>query len=510
MLDESKRHASYLAISEQIGEIDLSLSFIELHEGLYNEALISQMRSHKLIRSPYLWEESILKTFELLVLLGKWNDAQSFLEKLISTYKECLKSKDFEDTHMKLGWCISTASLCKTELILRNLLTKFDKNQFKDMTTQLKMFVSMANKYGVNLNHSLQVSKLMTICEKEISKRPVGDETEFKNSYRFVNTFIKMGHKMDSLAKENLKYIFAPGLESKIRSPLVTFHNRTKLALARLYIVFGDLAMKAQHMRISINKVDAVEAEEDGLDNEEETDRQLDLYKNLPPAHVAYLTKLNREIEKLGQKSKKRLDSFERASSLAKEVENTSFLPEDTVFAKIEYFRGLRRRNAKIGNLRGAEHRETEPSNQGYDEVPHAEREKYSRDLLTSMKEIKELTLTLSDDKSKESAENGIFDYCRNDDIFRTLKRVYYEELEIWTGGFGDPEETLSALMKFQDYQTFDYLSSVVKTHCRKTSRVHLLKCLLQEQYHLYNYLDKPLLDDLRQNHRYYSITLDW
>lgn len=473
-----------------------------MHEGLYNEALLSQMRSHKLIRSPYLWEESILRTFDLLVLLEKRNDAHSFLEKLMSTLKECLKNKDFEDTHMKLGWCISTACLCKAELILRDLFSVFDKNQFKEMTVQLKIFVSMANKFGVNLNHSLRLTKLMTLCEQEVAKRPVGNESEFKNAYRLVNTFIKLAHKMDSLAKENLKYIFSPVLEAKIRSPLVTFHNRTKLSQARLYIVFGDLAMKAQNMRISISKVEAVEAEEDGLENEEEPDRQADLYRNLPPAHVAYLTSLNREIEKLGQKSKKRLDNFERASSLAKEVENTSFLPEDITSAQIEHFRGLRRRNTKIGNLRGAQHKDSEPSDQGYDEVSNAEKEKLGKDLLNSLKNIKDITLSLADDKTKESIENGIFDFCRNDEIFRTMKRIYYEELEIWTGGFGDPEETLAALMKFQDYQTLDYLSSVVKTHCRKTSRVHLLKNLLQEQYSLYNYLDKPLLNDLKQNHR--------
>jgi hypothetical protein len=489
-------------IKRQIGEIDLALSFIEANEGLYNEALQSQMRAHKLIKSPYHWEESIVKTFKLLVQLEKFSDADSFLEKLMTTLQDCLKNKDFEDSHMKLGWCLAVACLCKIDLYLRMLTKNFDKEKFKEMTSKLKQFVGLANKYGANLVHNLIVTSLMEFCEREMSKKTISNEADFKNSYRLANTFIKVGHKMDHLSKANLKYIYSPSLESKIRSPLVTFHNRMKLSLARLYTIFGDLSLKANSMRISIKKIEAVEAEEDAIENEQDPEQSQDLLKDLPDKHKAYLMQLTKEVEKLSLKSKKRLDNYERASALAKEVENTSFLPEDITAAKIEYFRGLRRKNFKIGNLRLAETDRPGASNMDFDEIPAEEKEKYEVDMMIALKEIKELTLALCQHESPEAQNNGIFDYCRSEDVFRTLKRVYYEELEIWTGRFHDPEETIAALMKFQDYQAMDYLLSVVDHHCRKTSRQYLLRSLLQQEYQIYNFLDKQLLDELNKNHK--------
>lgn len=489
------------------------MSHIEASEGLYAEALRSQMSAHQLIKSPYKWDISITATFRLLMELDKLTDANGFLDKLSSTFQDCLKNKDFEDAHTKLGWCLGTVYLCTSELVLKALLSNFDKDQFKVLTGCLKKYASIASKYGSTVSHTLQISRLMAMCEKEISKRPVADDKAFKNAYRIVDTFIKLGHKMDTLVKANLKYIFSPGLDSKIRSPLITFHNRMKLALARLYIVFGDLAMKADHKKISIKKIEAVEIDEDGLDQELlETEKEAaEIYKEMPEKHVAYLNKLSREIEMMSLKSKKRMDNFERAVALSREVQNSSFLLEDTTAAKVEVFRGLRRRNKKVKNLTSDSEAGEEKSD--LDQITPDEREKILKGLFSELKEIKALVGGGSADAANSQIPNGFLDYTRNEEVFRILKRLSLEELEIWTGGQGGPEETISSLAKFQDYQTLDYLAEVVKLHSRKTSRPFLLKKLLQTQHEQSNYLDQALVDELKTSHKlvqYFNTRMDF
>lgn len=101
-----------MLIQRQIGELDLCLSIIEEKEGLLTNAVISQMSAHKTIRSPYMWSQSISSTFRLLLELDKNTDATNFLDKLSSTMSDCLKSKDFTDNHLRIGWCLSTVNLC--------------------------------------------------------------------------------------------------------------------------------------------------------------------------------------------------------------------------------------------------------------------------------------------------------------------------------------------------------------------------------------------------------------
>lgn len=482
----------------------MALSQIQEAEGLYPEALRSQMSAHKIIKSPYKWEESIMTTFRILLELEKFTDAGDFLNKLIQTFNETLKNKELADSHLKQGWCLSSAHLCRVELLLRNLLKSgFNKQDFKDLTFSLKEFARLSGKYGANLNHNLQVIKLLDVCEVELSCRPIGDETNFRETYRIVTTFIRVGHKMDTLVKSNLKYVYNPDLETKIRSPLTTYHGRLKLALARLYIVFGDLRSKASGLRINLGKVEAVETDQQGLEKDEAANagegdweqKERDALKDLPEKHVLYLMTLAKEVERMAGQGKKRLDSFERAVALAREVQNTAFLPEDSAAARIECFRGLRRKNKKIGNLEvpGAEIAPEE-------EVSQEESSNLLRDLMEELRLIRELV-----GQNNEATCGGLLDYCRNPKVFSILKRTSFEELEIWAGGHGSPEESLLALFKYQDYHTLEFLSQITDLHSRKTSRPRLLKTCIQRIFEDQNYVDHAIWDELKNNNRLVS-----
>ena len=488
-----------MVYARQIGEIDLLRSSIESGEGLFSESLRSQMSAHKLIKSPYLWESSILETFGILVELEKFADAETFLDRLLATMQECLKNKEFEDGHMKIGSCLAAVHICRAELVLSRLEKGFDKNEFKVLLSSLKNFTQLAAKYGTNLNHALYITKLMGYCEAQVSKRSIVDETSFKECYKLANVFIKMGHRMDTLIKANLKYVYGPELEARIRSPLITFHNRLKLSLARLYVIFGDLGSKATGMSISLKRVEVVEGEDEGLEVEDGDIGASDPYKDMPEVHVKYLKQLVREIELQEMKVKKRYDNFEKALDLAKEVENTSFLEFDKSAAKVEAFRALRRKNKKVGNL-VYEYSKLDEANSGgisteeiIEPIPEEERETYKREMMQKLLDVKEALRDVS---------LPIQDYCRSNDVFRTLKRVHLEELEILTGTEGEPEDTIAALIKFQDYQSLDYLAQVTSKHSRKTSRPHLLRGILKSMFENFNYTDTSVLEDLKSNYR--------
>lgn len=130
-------------------------------------------------------------------------------------------------------------------MCLHRLKTDSSKLEFKTLANHLKTFTNLAYEYGCTVEHIDQASKLITSCEDIVANMSIPSEIVFKHAYKLVNTFVKLGHRVDLFALSSLKYAVSPGSESKIRSPIVTLHGRAKLSLARLYIVLGDLGIKA-------------------------------------------------------------------------------------------------------------------------------------------------------------------------------------------------------------------------------------------------------------------------
>jgi hypothetical protein len=451
------------------------------------------MKAHSAIKSLYKWEESILTTYKILKSLKKTEDVSAFLTKVISVMTDTLNNKDFEDAYCKIGWCLGTSYLCRAKFSLEKLIESFDIEEYKQLTASLRNFIAMATKYGVNLNHNISFNEILGQCEEFVLKNTIYDETGFKNTYKMISTLIKVAHRMDELVVNNLKYVNNANNDLKIKSPLLNYHNQMKLKLARLYLTFGDLGVRAKHMSISIKKIEHVEGGEEGMAKENENTVLGDRLKESPESHIKYLSKLSRQVDRIGAKEKRRLDHYERALTLCNEVQNLSYLPEDVIIAKIEGFRALRRRNKKIGNLLTAAEKEEEEE-QSLDEEGEEEKSRLLSQLFGELKDLKAIVA---------EGTAACFDFSRNKNPFLLLKRLYLEELEMWAVMPGNTEEGITSLVKYQDNCAMDLFENILNQHSRRTSRVFLLKALLEAQRNTHNFYNQAIIDELVANFKY-------
>merc|ERR1711964_120617 len=93
---------------EEMGEIHLFLGSIEYLEGQYFESMEQHQKAHKLIKNAKIWEVSAIETVKTLKKLNKFDDIESFLEKMIDCFEEISEQPSQQANRLQINHVLQT------------------------------------------------------------------------------------------------------------------------------------------------------------------------------------------------------------------------------------------------------------------------------------------------------------------------------------------------------------------------------------------------------------------
>lgn len=500
MLNHAKQHAAYLTKTQEVGEIMMLLANISFLEGRHTDAVRSIMDAHRMIKSMDRWCESIEYTFRILKALDKWEDISKFLEKIMITLMDCRKNKkDFESIFLRIGWLWNHVQLFKSQFYLEKIQQDKTVDYSVLLSKSLKSFFENASIYGCLRSHvQLVYSFASRVSEILGSSRCIKKE-QFKENYKLVKSVLSLLEKVQSLVNINLKYTFVSDEKDQaMRSPLLLDLNRVKLEIARLEILLGILKLKSTKLGINVKQIEQIE-----MAGEKETVSQttLDLEKmlaELPERHAKYLLKLTRDMEKAVSGTTKRLDSFEKAYVIGKEVRSyMSNLGNQLDESDILILRSIRLKRKKEGKTESAWSKENDDSKSVDTEGEHFD-ESENNELVDVM--IRTLDSLMKAVSKKNPSE--CYNIFLNPNALNNMKDTYFEAMQIYGDAEDTIELTVDALSGYQSSLSLGLLWRELENISRPDYRPRLLSQLLIEQIHKFGYLDEKILNELHSQYK--------
>jgi hypothetical protein len=132
--------------------------------------------------------------------------------------------------------------------------------------------------------------------------------------------------------------------------------DKVKLLCAALEIHVGMIKLKIKGLGLKVSHFETYETQKDGtaiVNTEGLDDAYEKSTKDLPEQHKKYLSQLERQIERASNLEQKRLDNFEKAALLSKEVTDSKLnRGVDYLEAKLTLLKALRLKRKKMGKLK--------------------------------------------------------------------------------------------------------------------------------------------------------------